>query len=71
MGKKAMKIKVKNMLRGKERNMQNRSRLKFIYIKDWLQGKKNSRNTNKRINVEKYNKDHSLTYVLRISLLTG
>lgn len=53
----ALKTKSKKYVERQERNntyaklfaysnMQNKSRLKkFIYIKDWLQGKKNDRNT--------------------------
>ena len=57
-----MKIKLTNILRGKERKERmnryaklNRGRWRFINIKDWLTGGKNSRKSKQRINIEKNN----------------
>ena len=54
-----MKTKLANILRGKERKERknryaklNRGKWRFIYIKDKLQGEKNSRKAKKGINVE-------------------
>ena len=53
---KAMKAKLTNMLRGKERKKRKKEQIykvkqrqmKFIYIKDYLQGEKNSRKSKER-----------------------
>ena len=63
MGNKAVKTKLTNMLRGKERKKRknryaklNRGRWRrFIYIKDYLQGEKNSRKGKKRNKCRKNN----------------
>ena len=51
-GNKAMKTKLTNILRGKERKGSKKKKKIDIYIKDYLQGEKN-RKGNTRINVEK------------------
>ena len=56
-----MKTKLINMLRGKDRKEKrknryvklNRGRWRFMYIKDWLKGKRIVGKANKEINVEK------------------